>query len=196
MKLILLILISIEIVFAHKCISRSETIVKTKNGQVKGHRVFNSKQLVNEFIGIRYAKPPVGQLRFEKPQPEGSWTGIYDATSKRNVCMQNNIDDEIPKLYGPKMGEDCLFLNIWTTNLSASQPVFVWIHGGSFISGAGLDKRQNGTALASHNVVVVTIEYRVGPFGFLYGGNQDAPGNVAFYDQLMALKWVLFNFSI
>lgn len=184
LTILLLLIINLNQIFG------SEIVVTTKNGQIKGHQVFNSKQLVNEFIGIRYAKPPIGELRFKKPQPEGNWTGVYNATLRRNVCMQNNIYGEIPKLYGSEMGEDCLFLNVWTTNTSASQPVFVWIHGGGLVAGAGLEKRKNGTALASHHVTVVSLEYRLGPFGFLYGGNQDAPGNVGFYDQLMALTWV------
>ena len=92
--------------------------------------------------------------------------------------------------------EDCLVLNIWTLNSNSSQesplkPVMFWIHGGGLVNGSiFIMPPYNGIDLAAYDVVVVSTNYRLGPFGFLYGDRKDAPGNVGFYDQLLALKWV------
>ena len=90
--------------------------------------------------------------------------------------------------------EDCLVLNIWSpysfTESSKLKPVMFWIHGGGLLFGSIFDPKYNGSVLATKDVVFVSTNYRLGPFGFLYGNDSTAPGNVAFYDQVMALKWV------
>ena len=94
------------------------------------------------------------------------------------------------------MSEDCLVLNIWSpkpkhqNTTQVLKPVMFWIHGGAFTIGSSFQPGYNGSALATNDVVVVTINYRLGPLGFLYANDTSAPGNVAFYDQLLALKWV------
>lgn len=165
-----------------------DPIVKIKHGLVKGHQVSVLNKSVYEFIGIRYAKPPISDLRFKKPIPAGSWSGIYDATKKKSVCWQPTTEFRIEE-----MNEDCLFLNVWSNGFKKLKPVFFWIHGGSFSIGSSFRTNLNGSALATFDVVVVTINYRLGALGFLYGASQDAPGNVGLYDQLLALKWVKQN---
>ena len=169
--------------------NRINPIVQTNNGQIRGHQVNVLKRDVNEFVGIRYAEPPIGDLRFKEPIPVRNWTDIYDATQTRNLCWQKNIS----KYNREQMNEDCLFLNIWSSELNTPKPVLFWIHGGGFFMGSSFSKSINGSALATYDVVIVTINYRLGPFGFLYGGSEDAPGNVGLYDQLLALKWIREN---
>jgi len=92
--------------------------------------------------------------------------------------------------------EDCLVLNIWTPHTRKPltgqplKPVMFWIHGGGLFIGSIFQSQYNASALAAHDVVAVSANYRLGPFGFLYGGDRSAPGNVAFYDQILALEWV------
>jgi carboxylesterase type B len=109
-------------------------IVETKLGKVKGNEILleNGKE-VREFIGIRYGKAPVGQLRFKKPIPSGPWNGTYDATQEKFSCMQN--DSTLPDQFkGKNKSEDCLFLNIWQPKTQGKEklPVMFWIHGGGF----------------------------------------------------------------
>ena len=160
-------------------------IVDIENGKVKGKVVDFHNKTINEFLGIRYGKPPIGSLRFKRPEKVDNWTDIYDATTKKNVCWQNNDNKQ--------MNEDCLFLNVWAPhNSSKPKPVMFWIHGGGLQTGSIFDDMLNGMPLALFDVVVVSINYRLGPMGFLYGGSEEAPGNVGLYDQLLALKWVKF----
>ena len=109
--------------------------------------------------------------------------GIIDGTKTGHSCIQHNK--------GGAGSEDCLVLNIWSPkshNSSDLKPVMFWIHGGGFNGGTSFSF--NGSALATHDVVIVTVNYRLGPFGFLYGADETAPGNVGLYDQNFALKWV------
>lgn len=183
------LLFFISLIFAIFAQDSSDSIVQTKNGQVKGHQFVVLNKTVNEFIGIRYAQPPVRDLRFKIPVPVENWSGVYDATKQGNICWQKN-DAE----YNVKdMNEDCLFLNIWSTNLTDQMPVIFYIHGGAFIKGSSYRDSTNGSALATFGVVIVTFNYRLGPFGFLYGRSKEAPGNVGLYDQLLALIWVNQN---
>ena len=105
-------------------------------------------------------------------------------------CYQN--DDSLKPLI-KDFSEDCLFVNVWTPvtgNISTLKPVMFWIYGGALKSGSIFLPLYNGTALATYDVVIVSVNYRLGPFGFLYGGEGDAPGDVGFQDQLTALRWV------
>ncbi|CAG2100640.1 unnamed protein product [Medioppia subpectinata] len=152
-----------------------------------------------QFQGIPYAEPPIGALRFAKPKPiQQPRDGILDATNPGNSCFQN----QCPFCPKPlKQSEDSLVLNIWTPTLPTDnttnqslKPVMFWIYGGALSFGT-IDM-YNGGPLAAHNVVFVAPNYRLGPFGFLYGDREDAPGNVGFYDQLLALKWVRENIHL
>ena len=141
------------------------------------------------FKGIPFAQPPVGKLRWRAPQPVEPWKGVRDATHYSAACVQNPLGTgafltPLAKLYGrdyPQtkiaMSEDCLYLNLWTPSWPpphAGAPVMVWIHGGSNVMGSGAESSYDGTALARKGVVVVTINYRLGPLGFFSHPEYDA----------------------
>jgi para-nitrobenzyl esterase len=154
------------------------------------------------FKGIPYAAPPVGQLRWQPPQPVTPWTETRACTSFGPACPQPTGGDLFYLSVGPT-NEDCLYLNVWSPARSATDrlPVMVWIHGGSFVSGAGSMAVYGGQNLAKRNVVVVTINYRLGPLGFLalpalsQESAQGSSGNYGLLDQLAALQWVQRNIA-
>jgi hypothetical protein len=140
--------------------------VKTDTGKVHGKMSLEGQ--VRAFLGIPYAAPPVGPLRWKPPQPARKWTGVREATAFGAHCMQPNIySDMIFRDPGPS--EDCLTLNVWTAakDKKARLPVMVWIYGGGFAAGATSEARQDGAHLATKGVVVVSMNYRLGIFGFL-----------------------------
>jgi len=166
-------------------------IVTTKNGQVRGAVVGG----VTEFLGLPYATPPTGTLRWKPTLPPANWPGTLQALKFRNECPQ--LDST-----GVEAGnENCLFLNVYTpppTNRGRTGlPVMVWIHGGGLIEGSGED--YDPTPLVKQGVIVVTINYRLGLLGFFAQSALDAEGHLAgnygFLDQQMALKWVTRNIS-
>ena len=161
---------------------------------------------VRVFKGLPYAAPPVGELRWREPQPPAKWDGIRVAEAFSANCMQRAAGGGAFPPYGgdrsaTRMSEDCLYLNVYTTAASARErrPVMVWIHGGAFTSGAGAI--YEGEELARKGVIVVTINYRLGVFGFLSHPDltresaSHASGNYAFQDQIAALRWVRKNIS-
>ena len=123
---------------------------------------------IGAFKGIPFAAPPVGALRWKAPQPVVKWTGMKAATTFAPGCMQ---DPTLAKLFGAPdaISEDCLYLNVWTPAKSESErlPVMVWIYGGAFTSGMTSIPAYDGTALAEKGVVLVSVSYRLGVFGFL-----------------------------
>jgi para-nitrobenzyl esterase len=169
-------------------------IVATRSGKVEGLE----RDGVHVFRGIPYAAPPVGPFRWQPPQPEPSWDGVRDATKFGAQSAQS--DFPLTRMLGgtqPPCNEDSLFLNVWTPTCDdAARPVMVWIHGGAFIWGAGDTPWYDGTHFATHgDVVLVTINYRLGPFGFLYlpellGAEYTSSGNLGVLDQIAALEWV------
>ncbi|HUS83009.1 MAG TPA: carboxylesterase/lipase family protein [Dehalococcoidia bacterium] len=172
------------------------TTVKTSKGELRG----TAEGGLHVFRGIPFARPPVGELRFRVPQEVASWQGVRDATRFGSRAMQVP-NEALESILGraedqPPLGEDCLYLNVWTPGLDdRRRPVMVWIHGGGFTIGAGSDAIYDGSALASRDAVVVTINYRLGPFGFLHAaGLADSPeafaANFGMLDQIAALKWV------
>ncbi|KAH6929573.1 hypothetical protein HPB50_002781 [Hyalomma asiaticum] len=172
----------------------SGVTVSTKEGPLQG---FTAKVLDKEiqvFLGIPYAKPPVGNLRFNKPQASEPWLGLYDATRARDSCVQ----PPFPEVFNipTALSEDCLYLNVWTPLASTVQkfPVLVWFHGGMFQVGSAYEARYNGSALAALNdVVVVSCNFRLSVLGFLDLNHATTPGNVALWDQQTALQWVQRN---
>ncbi|XP_040067683.1 acetylcholinesterase-1-like [Ixodes scapularis] len=170
-------------------------IVSTRTGVVRGlRRVVLEDKVVESSTGIPYAKAPVGKRRFRRPEPGKPWNGALDATRPAPACTQTSIVDAKPTFQETTSAtsEDCLFLNIWTPKreLSKKRSVMVWLFGGALLTGSATD----GAVLAAYgDVVVVTLNYRLGVFGFLYGGTEDAPGNQALYDQALALTWVRDN---
>jgi para-nitrobenzyl esterase len=181
----------------------SNPIVKTRYGTVSG--VTDPVSQVSSFKGLPFAAPPVGDLRWRPPMPPAAWKGVRDATQFGSSCMQRVHGDFLPWtkefLVQNKVSEDCLYLNVWTPSIakSANLPVVVFIHGGAFTEGSGAISIYDGTHLASTGVVVVTINYRLGVFGFLaYPGltaesSHHSSGNYALLDQIAALRWVQGN---
>jgi para-nitrobenzyl esterase len=156
------------------------------------------------YRGIPFAAPPVGDLRWKPPQPATSWQGVRQATQFGNACFQPPYPSN--RLYGdspPRISEDCLYLNIWTPAKSADDrlPVMVWIHGGGFEHGTGAAAGYDGENLAGKGAVVVTINYRLGIFGFLAlpeltaESTHHSSGNCALLDQIAALQWVQRNIA-
>jgi len=161
--------------------------IVTESGPLKGVIVGN----ISEFLGIPYATPPVGALRWTPPQPFGTWKGLLDASSFGNVCTQ-----------GGEGSEDCLFLNIYVPNFKknankhgGAMPVMFWIHGGGLTGGAGSD--YDPTPLVEQGVIVVTINYRLGYLGFFAESSLDSEGhdagNYGLMDQQFAMNWVQRN---
>ncbi|CAF4868922.1 unnamed protein product [Pieris macdunnoughi] len=141
------------------------------------------------FKGIPYAEPPVGFRRFQDSVPVGPWNGILEASGHAGKCGQINWFTR--KIEG---GDDCLYLNVYTRGLAAKKPVMVVIHGGNFSFGSGDDNIQ-GPDFLVEDLVLVTINYRVGILGFLNLEDEAAPGNQGLKDQVLALKWVKRNIS-
>lgn len=174
--------------------------VKTESGVVEGTTSADGK--VQIFKGIPYAAPPVGDLRWEDPQPVASWTGVRKATEFGARCMQWSVyGDMVFRDTGPS--EDCLYLNVWTPKAEpgAELPVMVWIYGGGFQAGASSEPRQDGEVLAHRGVVIVSMNYRLGIFGFFSHPEltkespHHASGNYGLLDQAAALEWVHKNIA-
>ncbi len=154
------------------------------------------------FRGIPYAAPPVGDLRWRAPAPAASWSGVRSAERLGKNCIQDQVYSDIDP-FAAGISEDCLYLNVWTqtTNATANRPVMVWIHGGGYTAGFGGEERHDGSRLAQKGAVVVTLNYRMGPFGFLAHpalaaeSPLGASGNYAIMDQVAALKWVQSNIA-
>jgi len=166
-------------------------VTGTATGAVRGL----ANGAVNEFLGIPYAAPPVGALRWQPPQPAASWSGVRDATQFAPHCPQ------LPSPFGQgSTSEDCLYLNVFTPShqhAGAQFPVMVWIHGGALVTGESND--YDPTALADDGTTVVTINYRLGALGFLaHPALADANGQSGDYglmDQQAALRWVQRNIA-
>jgi len=170
--------------------------VKTKAGKVQG----KADGTVRVFLGIPYAQPPVGPLRWKPPVAAAKWQGVKDATAFGSHCMQLPVFKDMV-FRDPGINEDCLTLNVWTTaaDKKAKLPVMVWIYGGGFTGGGSSEPRQDGTSLAKNGVVVVSMNYRLGIFGFFAHPDLTsespvkASGNYGLMDQTAALKWVHDN---
>ena len=185
-----------------------ETIVTTKQGSLEG-LLSEDKQTVI-FRGVPYAQPPVGELRFCRPQEHAAWEGILPCRKFAPRCPQADLtkmDFYSKEFYDdmvPETNEDCLYLNIWTPAAAKPGdrlPVLFWIHGGAFLHGCGSEKEFDGEGFAKKGVILVTINYRVNVFGFfahpqLEPENEEGvSGNYGILDQIFALNWVRQNIS-
>ena len=155
-------------------------------GRVRGKQgTARSGDIFQQFLGIPFAEPPTGNRRFRPPAPAKSWgENVRDATTFGPPCMQMAYSKPL-EVTG---SEDCLFLNIFTRNVSDQKPVLVLIHGGVFIDGD--TTRMTGEFLMEEEVVVVTLQYRLGPMGWLTTADSAAPGNYGLQDQVLALRWI------
>ena len=175
--------------------------VTTKYGNIEGLTDFypnatGSFKSVSKFLGVPFASPPIGELRFKAPKPPQEWKpNTLPAKTHGNICWQSDDFEELIRLFTPsfKYSEDCLYLDIYTPNVGSSinLPVMVYIHGGGYAGGNAIIFPSD--ILALHGLVVVVIQYRLGPFGFLTTGDSAAPGNFGMLDQVEALKWINEN---
>ena len=167
-------------------------IIEISSGKLQGY----IDKGIEIYKGVPYAEPPIGELRFNAPEPKKSWSGVLEATEFSPVAPQP-LSPFTPQPPPPQSEENCLTLNIWTPATdNKKRPVMFWIHGGSYKTGSA--DNYIGIPLANRgDVVVVVINYRLGPLGFLY--LPDAPNfsaNVGLLDQIEALKWVKENIAI
>ena len=173
--------------------------VSTANGMIEG--VVSPDGKVRTFKGIPYAAPPVGPLRWKAPQPVQSWTGVLKTVDYPKRAMQGRIfDDMIFNDEGPS--EDCLYLNLWMPEYHQGKfPVMVWIHGGGFVAGSSSEPRQDAGNLSKKGVLVVSMNYRMGVFGFFAHpeltkeSEHNASGNYGLLDQIAALQWIKKNIA-
>ena len=176
--------------------SDTEPTARTTAGVVRGR----TEDGLQVFRGVRYARPIVGDARWLPAEPVEPWSGVRDATADGPVCPQPGRGP-VPAMLGytldpADMSEDCLTVTVWTPGADdRRRPVVVWIHGGGFLTGAGSLPLYSGASLAEHgDVVVVAINYRVGPFGYLDCHPDDrSRGNRGLSDQALALQWVADN---
>ncbi len=201
----LCLMLTLGIISFKKSVNSME-VVKTGSGRVSG--VLNAAGDVYAFKGIPFAAPPVADFRWKEPQPVKPWEGVRKCENFGPSPMQaapapySMWSEEflIPK---QPISEDCLYLNVWTGARSAveKRPVIVFIHGGGFLSGGGAVPLYDGEAMAKKGIVFVSINYRVGVFGFFAHpeltkeSGRNASGNYAILDQLAALRWVKNNIA-
>src|SRR5690348_771900 len=185
----------------------SNLIVETRYGKVQGYE----QGSISVWKGIPFAQPPTGQRRFRAPQPPEAWIGVREATAFSPMAPQapqmgasmvgamgaDRVVDRRP------MSEDCLYLNIWSPGADQQKrPVMVYIHGGAFTLGSASEPWYDGTSFAArHNIVVVTLNYRLGILGFvslndLAGAEAGYTANCGLLDQIAALQWVRDNIEV
>ncbi|VVC41625.1 Carboxylesterase type B, conserved site,Carboxylesterase, type B,Carboxylesterase type B [Cinara cedri] len=172
-----------------------EPVIKTAKGKIRG-QILKSRygRDYYSFTGIPYAKPPVGELRFQPPVEIDPWEGIWDAINDPKICVQNNHFFPIMRslIHGQ---EDCLYLNIFTPDLNKKLPVMFWIHGGGFLAGHSAPDLYGPDYFMDKDVVFVSFNYRLGLFGFISTEDDVIPGNYGMKDQVMVLRWVRENIA-
>jgi para-nitrobenzyl esterase len=197
-KAIHIFLIAMFMMTASSHALAAQLTVKTEQGKVHGKQINHGK--VRAFLGLPYAAPPVGDLRWKAPEPPASWKGTRNATRYGARCEQRDVfADMIFQDAGPS--EDCLYLNVFTPAKARSKsklPVMFWIHGGGYLGGSASEPRHNGDFLPTKGVVLVTINYRLGVFGFLVTSDladeaNGSAGNYGLMDMIAALQWVKAN---
>lgn len=187
-----------------KTMSNDALQVVLRQGKLQGKwsSAASNKPNIRAFMGIPYAQPPVGKLRWQPPKIPTKWRNTRDATQPGPACWQAGNNDAWVWSHGSfNKSEDCLTLNIWSASDSNNLPVMVWFHGGSHTSGMSHEKIFDGTALAEKDVVVVTANYRLGPLGFLAhpvlnaDSVNNSSGNYGLLDNIATLQWVRQNIA-
>src|SRR6185295_13264432 len=173
------------------------TTVKVTGGTAEG----STNNGIATFKGIPFAAPPTGERRWKKPQPAVAWQGVKHATDFAPSCMQDAAMLQFMQS-PPSMSEDCLYLNVWTPARTSGErlPVMVWIYGGGFAAGATSSPTYDGAPLAAKGVVLVSVAYRVGAFGFLAHPELSresgkGSGNYGMQDMIAGLQWVKDNIA-
>lgn len=174
--------------------------VKIQNGTLAGlvMKTRHGREFAG-FRGIPYALPPLGPLRFEPPKPSAPWNGVRLAKEDAKICTQRNIYTHDDEIVGD---EDCLYLNVYTPKLPTEKdkmkggyPVMIWLHGCGWICGAGHSEFYSPKFLLDHDVILVTVNYRLGPLGFLSMEDTVLPGNNGMKDQVQSIRWVHENIA-
>ncbi|WP_018614523.1 carboxylesterase/lipase family protein [Segetibacter koreensis] len=188
----------LQIAVAQSTPGSSSPVVKTVNGLVEG--TFEQSG-ISSFKGIPFAAPPVGNLRWKEPQPVKNWEGKLDAKQFGSNGMQTKVFGDMG-FRTKGMSEDCLYLNVWTPSATKKGlPVLVYFYGGGFVAGDGSEARYDGESMATKGIVAVTLNYRLGVFGFMAHPEltkespHHASGNYGVLDQAAALKWVQQNIA-
>ena len=174
---------------------------EVEQGTLEG--TFDTRNALQMFFGVPYAKPPVGELRWRAPQPLEKWSGVYHAKSFANGPVQGLVFGDM-RFRSPGVSEDCLYLNIWSPAKPKGSPlpVLVYFYGGGFVAGDGSEPRYDGASMAKKGIVVVTVNYRLNIFGFFAHPelSKESPyhasGNYGLLDQHAALKWVQKNIHV
>ena len=172
--------------------------MKTRSGVLEGFE----QDGVKKFLGIPFAKAPVGEFRWRAPQPLMPWEGVREAKDFGDDPMQPNVFGDM-NFRGPKRSEDCLYLNVWTTAETTADklPVLIYFNGGGLMAGSGSEPRYDGTSIAKEGVIGVTANYREGIFGFFAhpeltsASPYEGSGNYGFLDQVAAIQWVKDNIA-
>ncbi|MEO8778005.1 MAG: carboxylesterase family protein, partial [Rhodanobacter sp.] len=196
-----LMLLLCTVPMAHALQLPASPRVQTVEGWVDGTHALTNGLGLDEFQGIPYAAPPLGALRWRPPQPVSAWNDVRQTKHFGPRCMQLPLfGDMVFRSHG--MSEDCLYLNVWKpAHASGKLPVLVYFFGGGFVAGDGSEKRYDGASLASQGIVTVTVNYRLGVFGFFAlpaladESPQHAAGNYGLLDQVAALRWVRANIA-
>lgn len=173
--------------------------VRIANGLIEG---VSERSGIRSFKGIPFAQPPVGDLRWKEPQPAANWQGVRKADKFGNNPMQKPVFGDM-NFRSAGMNEDCLYLNVWTPAISATEklPVLVYFYGGGLVAGDGSEARYDGEAMAKKGIVALTVNYRLGVFGFFAHPEltKESPhhssSNYGYLDQHAALKWVQQNIA-
>jgi acetylcholinesterase len=178
-------------------------VITTDKGKVRG-TVLSSHtgKKVDAWMGIPYAQPPIGALRFRHPRPVERWEGIKNTTAPPNSCVQivDTVFGDFPGalMWNPNtpLSEDCLYINVVVPRpRPKNAPVMLWIFGGGFYSGTStLDVYDHRTLAAEEGVIIVSMQYRVASLGFLFLGTPDAPGNAGLFDQNLALRYAVYSY--
>merc|ERR1719320_296327 len=183
---------------------KTNILVETENGEIRGSKMKSKKgKKIFAFRGIPYGKPPTGKQRFKRSEAFGSWEGTLDGTKESKKAYQPNVlSPKSPFIQG---GEDCLYLNVYTKKIrnqnggeipqteECDLPVVVFLHGGAFVVGSCESMLYGPQVLLDRDIVLVGVNYRLGPFGWLSLETDAAPGNLGLHDQYLALKWVKEN---
>ncbi len=183
-----------------------ETVIQTKQGAIEGLKSQDGQTVI--FRGVPYAQPPLGALRFRRPQEKSPWEGVLPCKEFGPRCPQADLASmdfygkEFYDAMVPPCDEDCLYLNIWapaSARPGDGLPVLFWIHGGAFMHGCGSEKEFDGEGFARKGVILVTVNYRVNAFGFFAHPDlekenpEGVSGNYGILDQIFALSWVREN---
>ncbi|GAB4022787.1 carboxylesterase/lipase family protein [Spirosoma koreense] len=195
----LLMAVQIPLATAQSNLQSATPQAKTANGMVEGVAEASG---IRAFKGIPFGQPPVGDLRWKEPQPVKNWSGVRKTTKFGPRAMQRPIFGDMG-FRSDGMSEDCLYLNVWTPAKSASEklPVLVYFYGGGFVAGDGSEARYDGESMAQKGIVALTVNYRLGVFGFFAHPEltkespHNASGNYGLLDQTAALRWVKQNIA-